>query len=77
MAFWWPDRNLEPIHYGGRVDRWTGKSTERPPVIPGESCGEQCETHAAELINDCAWCGAPACCPVCCKEARDEPGGGS
>ena len=29
---------------------------------------EKCEKCGTPLINDCILCGAPICCPKCCKE---------
>jgi hypothetical protein len=33
---------------------------------------DKCETHNVDLNNKCCNCGAPICCPECCKEAMAE-----
>lgn len=33
---------------------------------------ETCEDCGTEIIENCQICGAPNCCPRCCKEATDE-----
>lgn len=32
----------------------------------------QCNIHGVLLISDCPVCGAPTCCPICCREATSE-----
>lgn len=62
----------EPLRVTVRgVDRWTGKPTYRSTAIPGKASPEKCEDHGVPLVSDCAFCGAPVCCPACCEEARD------
>lgn len=31
-----------------------------------------CEYCGNKLIDDCKRCGAPVCCPVCCKGTTDK-----
>ena len=33
---------------------------------------EWCDCGRAKIIDKCYMCGAPQCCPACCKEATEE-----
>lgn len=36
--------------------------------------GPKCDHCGGDLIDDCAVCGAPICCPKCCRKAMEGKG---
>ena len=36
---------------------------------------EACDECGTKLVDNCAICGAPVCCPRCCREDMKEQGG--
>ena len=49
---------------------YNGKLYDSP--IQNKPNGIFCDECGAELIDGCTVCGAPICCPKCCKEATKE-----
>jgi len=58
----------------GRICNFSGKPLPEHWSLLGEKIdGEFCEKHPdVNLISNCPICGAPVCCPVCCKEVTEE-----
>jgi len=61
------------VYPGEYIDGYTGKPVDKLRIkdlfTPN---GRVCDTCGSELIDKCAMCGAPVCCPVCCRQARKE-----
>lgn len=53
-------------------DRFTGKPFDVPSDRLPHQIAEKCQTHDVHLINHCIMCGAPVCCPKCCRESMAE-----
>ena len=55
------------------VDIYTGKQIDRPSDnLSNGGIGEYCDECGTELIDKCARCGAPICCPECCAEDEED-----
>ena len=54
------------------IDKWTGKPVDKASDLLPSSNGEFCDTCKTELIDRCLYCGAPVCCPKCCKDIREK-----
>lgn len=52
-----------------RCDRYTGKPVDYPSDLLPALNGEKCDHCGSECIDRCVICGAPQCCPVCCRES--------
>lgn len=42
------------------------------PNLNAVKNGEFCESCGTELMDKCNVCGAPVCCPKCCRESELE-----
>ena len=59
--------NVHPI-FRSLLDRFSGKPIDKPSDMLPEKNGGICEHCGSETIDHCPMCGAPQCCPTCCKE---------
>lgn len=51
------------------IDRFTSKPVDKPTDnLSNGGIGEYCDECGTELIDRCVRCGAPICCPKCCKQ---------
>lgn len=50
------------------IDRFTGKSLDRPSDNLSALNGRHCKTCGTGIIDRCQRCGAPQCCPKCCAD---------
>lgn len=53
-------------------DPWTGKLVDKPSDLMTSEGVSKCDECGTRLINRCFRCGAPVCCPKCCKESATE-----
>lgn len=53
------------------IDKFTGNAVDKPSDLLPHVNGDFCDECGSELIDHCIICGAPVCCPKCCRN-RDE-----
>lgn len=53
-------------------DYYTGKQLDSPEDLQSRTLDEKCSDCGTNLITKCKICGAPNCCPECCKHTTKE-----
>lgn len=55
------------------IDPITGRVYDKPSDMLPLLIDEKCEYCGSALISRCLSCGAPVCCPKCCKDSIEPP----
>ena len=53
-------------------DKFTGKPFDKLSDRLSQLNGLKCDSCNSELIDNCLTCGAPICCPTCCKKTSND-----